>query len=208
MEKVINFHPEPKDCQFSQHQKCGERRENNYSTAMGSNGDVAVVNNFFYLPPRERFSQHSISFMAVAEAWQVLYKYALFYVVKSACKLNKFLCSSQHNLPAHRTEQSFSRCRQISIKTRRKKSEFEIGFNLPNEMMLSQIYINTALNSIHRRQRRHNDGARQRKSFLIQRHCRNNFTSMQNSGLIKFYKQKDFPAAYAKLFLSTSRRKV
>jgi hypothetical protein len=61
---------------------CGDGR-NTIILAMAFNGDVAVVNNFFYLLV---FKREKNSLSTAYHLWhsRVLYKYALFYVVKSA----------------------------------------------------------------------------------------------------------------------------
>lgn len=110
--KVINFipsHRPKKDCQFSLHQIfLWGWKKYNYSAAMGFNGDVAVVNNFFY-PLVFKREKNSLS--TAYHLWhsRVLYKYALFYVVKSAWEnwINfspfRLLCLSfEHNPPSHR----------------------------------------------------------------------------------------------------------
>jgi hypothetical protein len=83
--KVINFNPSTdrrEIVNFLYIKICGDGR-NTIILAMAFNGDVAVVNNFFYLLV---FKREKNSLSTAYHLWhsRVLYKYALFYVVKSA----------------------------------------------------------------------------------------------------------------------------
>lgn len=84
--KVINFNPSANRREivnFLYIKNVRGWKKYNYSAAMGFNGDVAVVNNFFYLL---FFKRKKNSLSTAYHLWygRVLYKYALFYIVKSA----------------------------------------------------------------------------------------------------------------------------
>lgn len=121
--KVINFNPSANRREivnFLYIKNVRGWKKYNYSAAMGFNGDVAVVNNFFY-PLFFKRKKNSLSTAYHLWYGRVLYKYALFYVVKSARAnwINFLLCRCmfvfgwvfRHNPPSYRIFRSVSRCR-------------------------------------------------------------------------------------------------